>query len=160
VLKHKFVEIEKPKEGEPPNRDAGKRYYIEEMPALKAERWARHAIGAMSRQELNVREEFGKLGFLGLYLLGLQALAGGDMPAVDALMDEMLPCIKIQESPDFIRPLGGDGDIWEISTLYRLRKELVELHMGFTFQELASILAAAAVSARQPDSSTTQTSPP
>ena len=96
MLKHKFVEIEKPKEGEPPNRDAGKRYYIEEMPALKAERWARHAIGAMSRQELNVREEFGKLGFLGLYLLGLQALAGGDMPAVDALMDEMLPCIKIR----------------------------------------------------------------
>lgn len=158
MLKHKFVEIEKPAEGQPENRDAGKRYVLTEMTALRAERWARRAIGAMSRQELDVREEFGKLGFLGFYLLGLQALAGGDMDAIDGLMDEMLTCIKIQESPEVIRPLGGDGDVWEISTLYLLRKELVELHMGFTFAELALMLVAA--SAKSQDSSITQTSPP
>lgn len=159
MLKSKFVEIEKPAEGQPANRDAGKRYYLEEMPALKAERWARRAIGAMSRQELDVREEFGKLGFLGFYLLGMQALAGGDMDAIDGLMDEMLTCIRIQESEQVIRPLGGDGDIWELSTLYHLRKELIELHMGFTFAELASMLVAAA-SAKPQDSQSTQTSPP
>lgn len=159
MLKSKFVEIEKPAEGQPANRDAGKRYYLEEMPALKAERWARRAIGAMSRQELDVREEFGKLGFLGFYLLGMQALAGGDMDAIDGLMDEMLTCVRIQESEQVIRPLGGDGDIWELSTLYHLRKELIELHMGFTFAELASMLVAAA-SAKPQDSQSTPTSPP
>lgn len=149
MLKHKVVEIEKPAPGMPENRDAGKRFHLEEMPALRAERWARRAIGAMSRQELDVREEFGKLGFYGFYLLGLQALAGGDMDAVDGLMEEMLTCIKIQESESVVRPLGGDGDIWEMSTLYRLRKELVELHMGFSFAELASMLIDSAASARE-----------
>jgi hypothetical protein len=79
---------------------------------------------------------------LGFYLIGFQALAGGDINAVDALMDQMLPCIKIIESPTVARPLGGDGDIWEVSTLYQLRKELIELHLGFTFAELASTLVA------------------
>jgi hypothetical protein len=157
LLRNKIVPIPTPGPGERENRDAGRSYLITEMPALKAERWARHAIGAMSRQDLNVREEFGKLGMLGFYLLGLQALAGGDMPAVDELMDEMLTCIKIIESPTVLRPLGGDGDIWEVSTIYLLRKELIELHMGFTFAELALILMAAA-SAQQPDLPNTQTS--
>jgi hypothetical protein len=159
VLKSKFVTIDKPAEGQPANRDAGKRFLLEEMPALRAERWARRAIGAMSRQELDVREEFGKLGFYGFYLLGLQALAGGDMGAIDGLMDEMLTCIRIQESESVIRPLGGDGDIWELSTLYRLRKELVELHMGFTFEELASLLISSAAEAQRGASQSTPTSP-
>lgn len=160
MLKRKFVQIEAQAEGAPENRDAGKRFLLEEMPALKAERWARRAIGAMSRQELSVREEFGKLGFYGFYLLGLQALAGGDMDVIDGLMDEMLTCIKIQESESVVRPLGGDGDIWELSTLYRLRKELVELHMGFTFEDLASTLVSSAVeAARRQPSPSTPTSP-
>lgn len=156
LLKKKIITIETPKEGERPNRDAGRSYQIKEMSALKAERWARRAVGAMRRQDLDVGEQFGKLGMLGFYLLGLQALAGGDMDAVDGLMDEMLPQIKIIESEAVTRPLGGDNDIYELSTIYLLRKELIELHMGFTFAELASMLIAASASTRA-DSPTTQT---
>lgn len=158
LLKTRVVTIPVPAPGERENRDAGRSYLLTEMPALKAERWGRHAVGAMSRQELNVREEFGKLGMLGFYLLGLQALAGGDMSAIDGLMDEMLPCIQIIESATVARPLGGDNDIFEVSTLIQLRKELIELHMGFTFAELASILVVASAT-MQPDSPNTSTSP-
>lgn len=158
MLKTKIVQIETPKEGERENRDAGKTYLLTEMPALKAERWGRHAVAACSRNDLDIKGELAKLGLLGFYLVGFQALAGGDVIAVDALMDEMLTCIKIVESPTVARPLGGDGDIEEVATLVRLRKDLLELHMGFTFGELASILAAAA-SPNQTDSPNTQTSP-
>jgi hypothetical protein len=157
MLKTKIVTIDKPADGERENRDGGKSYLLTEMPALKAERWGRHAIAACNRNDLDVKGEVAKLGMLGFYLVGFQALAGGDIKAVDDLMDEMLTCIKIVESPTVARPLGGDGDIEEVSTLYLLRKELIELHMGFTFAELASILLAAA-SANPTDSPNTQTS--
>lgn len=138
------------------NRDKGRKYLLTEMPALKAERWARHAIAAMSRHDLDAREEIARLGMMGFVLVGMQALAGGDIEDVDALMDQMLPQIQIIE-PAVTRPLTPDGgDIWEVSTLFRLRKELIELHVGFPLAEFASILAASARS--QQDSSNTQTS--
>lgn len=155
-LKTKAVTIEAPADGARENRDAGKTYLLTEMPALKAERWGRHAVAACSRNDLDVKGELAKLGLLGFYLVGFQALAGGDVEAVDALMDEMLTCIKIVESPTLARPLGGDGDIEEVSTLFRLRKELLELHMGFTFGELARMLLAN--SPNLMDSQDTQTS--
>ena len=88
------------------------------MPALKAERWARHAITALNRTDLDAREEIKQLGFLGFYLVGLQALAGGNVEQVDALMNEMLPQIQIME-PAITRPLTPDcvGDIEEVTTL-------------------------------------------
>jgi hypothetical protein len=156
-LKTKVVTIDKPADGERENRDGGKSYLLTEMPARQAERWGRHAVAACSRNDLDIKGELAKLGLLGFYLVGFQALAGGDVVAVDALMDEMLTCIKIVESPTVARPLGGDGDIEEVSTLIRLRKELLELHMGFTLRELASILLAAS-SPIPADSSNTQTS--
>lgn len=156
MLKSKTVTIPHAGAGERPNRDAGKTYLLTEMPAFQAERWARHAIAATHRSDLNVNEEIAKLGMLGFYLVGFQALAGGDIHAVDALMDEMLGCIKIQESRDVVRPIGAQGDIWEVATLYQLRKELLELHMGFTFAELVPKLTATRPAAQT--SQTTSTS--
>lgn len=135
-------------------RDKGRQYVLTEMPALKAERWARHVIMAMSRQDLEIRQEIAALGMYGLIIGGFQALAGGDMAAVDTLMAEMLPQISIVEDK-VIRPIGADGDVWEIWTLKQLRQELIELHMGFTFAELVLMLQAG--TATEQDSSTTPT---
>lgn len=157
MRKTKIVTIDEPAEDERENRDGGKSYLLTEMPALQAEKWGRHAIAACSRNDLDIKGELAKLGLLGFYLVGFQALAGGDVKAVDDLMDEMLICIQIITGPNVVRPLGGDGDIEEPQTIIRLRKELLELHMGFTFAELASMLAAT-VSASQTDLSTTSTS--
>jgi hypothetical protein len=139
-------------------RDKGRKYLLTEMPALQAERWARHAIMAMSREDLNIRAEVAALGMYGFILGGMQALAAGDVDAVDKLMDEMLPQIKIVEEK-ITRPLQGDGDFWEISTIKTLRQELIELHLGFTLAELVSILRASAQDLTQADSSTASTSP-
>lgn len=139
------------------NRDEGKKYLLTEMPARRAERWGRHAVAALNRSDLDAREEIKQLGMLGFYLVGLQALAGGDVEKVDVLMDEMLERIQIIETA-VTRPLGGDGDIEEVTTLYQLRKELIELHMGFTFAELVSSLKSSAESLQQ-DSRNTSTSP-
>lgn len=142
------------------NRDSGKKYLLTEMPALRAERWARHAITALNRTDLDAREEIRQLGFLGFYLVGLQALAGGNVEQVDALMNEMLPQIQIME-PAITRQLTPDcaGDIEEVTTLFKLRKELIELHMGFTFAGLVLILKSSAENPLQ-DSQTTSTSQP
>lgn len=139
-------------------RDKGRKYLLTEMPALQAERWARHAIMAMSRENLDIRSEIAALGMYGFILGGMQALAAGDVDAVDKLMEEMLPQIKIVEEK-ITRPLQGDGDFWEISTIKTLRQELIELHLGFTLAELVSMLQASAKNLTQADSSATPTSP-
>jgi hypothetical protein len=126
------------------NRDSGKKFLLTEMPALKAEKWARHAAAAVNRSDLDIREEIKQLGMLGFYLAGFQALAGGDIDQVDALMDQMLPLIHIVE-PKVTRPLTPDGgDIEEVTTIIQLRKDLLELHMGFTLAELVQILKSSA----------------
>lgn len=154
-LKTKEITIE----GDPKkNRDAGKKFLLTEMPALKAERWARHAIAALNRSDLDAREEIKHLGMLGFYLVGLQALAGGDVEKVDVLMDEMLLQVQTITSANITRPLTPDGgDIEEVGTLFQLRKELIELHISFSFAELALIIRASSAEI-QPDLSTTQTS--
>ena len=139
------------------NRDEGRKYLLTEMPALQAERWARHAIMAMNREDLDIAAEVAALGMWGFVLGGMQALAGGDVAAVDKLMDEMLPQIQIVEEA-VTRPLGGQGDVWELSTWKTLRQELIELHMGFTFAELALSLKAESASTQQ-DLQTSSTSP-
>jgi hypothetical protein len=151
MLKTKEVEITAE------NRDKGRKYLLTEMPALQAERWARHAIMAMNREDLDIQSEIAALGMFGFILGGMQALAGGNVPAVDELMDQMLRQIQIVEE-HVTRPMQAEGDVWEVLTLKTLRQELIELHMGFTFAELVSMLKATSAPTPQ-DSQTTQTSP-
>lgn len=153
MLKKKEVTIDD--QSKETNRDFGKKFLLTEMPALKAERWARHAAAAVSRADLQIREELKHLGMLGFYLLGFQALAGGEIEKIDPLMDEMMKQIQIVETAT-TRALTPD-DIEEVATILRLRKELLELHMGFTFAELALILRNSA-DPLMTDSQTTQTS--
>ena len=122
-------------------RDKGRKYLLTEMPALQAERWARHAIMAMNREDLDIRSEIAALGMWGFVLGGLQALAGGDVAAVDKLMDEMLPQIQIVEEA-ITRPILAEGDVWEVLTYKTLRQELIELHISFSLADLLSTLKA------------------
>jgi hypothetical protein len=139
-------------------RDKGRTYRLTEMPALKAERWARRAVMAMSRQELDIRSEIAALGMWGFVLGGMQALAAGDVDAVDQLMDEMLPQIQIIEERA-VRPILAEGDVWEVMTYKTLRQELIELHLSFTLADLVSILRASAQNqADLQNTSTSQTS--
>lgn len=138
------------------DRDAGRTYVVDEMPALVAEQWAARAFMAMNRERLQISNEIAGLGMVGFAMVGFQAFAGGDWFVVKDLMAEMLPYFSIQESENVVRKIGAQGDIWEVTTLYRLRRELIELSAGFTFADAVSILAA---SAPDKNSQTTSTSP-
>jgi hypothetical protein len=150
VRKTKIVRIEA--EG----RDRGKHFLITEMDAMRAEKWAMQALLAMGRGGVNVPDDVLTSGAIGILASGLSSIAR--LPFEDArpLLDEMLTCISFVPDPSkrdvlnperpISRPLildeaMGDADIQEVATLLFLRKEVAELHLGFSFTAALSTLA-------------------
>ena len=112
-------------------RDKGQVFVIEEMPASQAEKWAARAFIALAKSGVDVPEDIASAGFAGLAVLGLRALGGIDFALAEPLMDEMFQCIRIAESPSFVRNLTED-DIQEVATRLQLRAEVFALHTGFS----------------------------
>lgn len=127
------------------DRDDGKVYTITEMPATKAEKWARRALLALVKGTGGeIPDDIAKMGFAGFAYVGVQALAGLNDDALEPLLDEMMTCVTYHPNPAnmaIVRPYkpGVDEcDIEEITTLLRLRREILELHVGFS---LGSVLS-------------------
>lgn len=157
--KSKRVTIPVPKEGERPNRDAGKTFLVSEQSAVWAEKWASRAFLAISHSGREVPREVLQLGIVGVVVLSMSAFVHSRWEDVEPLMDDMMRCIQICPNPgdlDVVRDLIED-DIEEIETRMRLRQEAIELHAGFTFAEALFFLKGRA-SASQ-DSQPTETSP-
>lgn len=130
------------------NRDAGKIYHLTEMPAAKAEKWAMRAFMALARSGFNVPEGIASLGIIGVFMISFQAFRYASFAEIEPLMDEMMLCVRAVPNKDntlVTRPLV-DTDTEEIQTRWDLRKEVLELHSGFTFAEIASMLTKTAVS--------------
>lgn len=122
-------------------RDKGKVFVITEMPASKAEKWAAKALLALSRNGVELPEDVQSAGMAGIAVLGLQALVKLSFEEIEPLMDEMFACVQIKPGPnEFKRPLlqaeditdGSEEDVQEITTRLRLRKEVFDLHVGFS----------------------------
>lgn len=123
-------------------RDKGKTFEITEMPADQGERWAYRVGIALSRGGIEVPTGMFDGGWAGLakmwpYLLvvGLRALHGAQWEEFEPLLDEMMNCVKW--CPPGNAPLqdihpGVDSQIEEVKTRVELRKELIELHLGFS----------------------------
>lgn len=113
-------------------RDKGKKFYIQEMPAREAERWALRALLAMSRHGVDIPESALEGGFASLAAAGLNLIGNISHDDADALMDKMLECVKFQPDNHKLspRPLI-ETDIEEILTLINLRKEVFKLHADF-----------------------------
>ena len=119
-------------------RDKGKCFVIKEMAALPAEKWAYRLITALAHAGADVDVIQGS-GMAGLAAAGIQALPMLNFRDVEPLMDEMLECVSIRPdprgNPTFTRPLvlnGSDNDeVEEVTTLMRLRAEILDLHMRF-----------------------------
>lgn len=129
MRKEKYVTIDA--EG----RDKGKMFFIKEMPASQAERWAFRAFQALARTGADLPDTVAGSGMAGIAVVGLKAL--GTMPYLEAveLMEEMFSCIRIvrdKNHPETAFPLMEE-DIDEISTRLFLRGEVFELHTGFSF---------------------------
>lgn len=115
-------------------RDSGKVFQITEMPSSKAEKWAIRALMALGRGGFDLPEDVNELGWKALAAIGFGALLrGGSFYDLDPLLDEMMECIKIIPSPsnpEVVRNLVED-DAEEITTRFKLRKEVFNLHADF-----------------------------
>ena len=142
-------------------RDAGKAFLITEMPARQAEKWAARAFLALAKSGADVPDDLAASGIVGLATVGLKMFGGMSFADAEPLMDEMAQCWRLvpdPNRPDITRPLQPNGDdIEEVRTYLRLRRETLELHVGFKLADVRSRSAQASAAAAI--TSNTQTSP-
>jgi len=112
-------------------RDANKVWFIEEMPTLQGERWARRvvmSIGGNIPLLQDIEPGMGALAMVGVNALGKMALADAD-----ELLEELLRCVKRipdPNKPDFKAVWIAD-DFEEIATVTKLRWEAFKIHTDF-----------------------------
>jgi len=159
--KTKLVVIPTSDDKDRPNRDAGKAFKITEMSAVRAEKWATRALLAIADSGVDISPEVMRAGMGAMVAVGFRALLTTSFVDAEPLLDEMMSCVELlpdRTRQDVTRPLD-DEDIEEISTLVKLRGEVVELHTGFSVAAYLSKLGAAVQAQATSDSSDTQTSP-
>ena len=131
------------------NRDAGKRYLIEEMPATRAERWAMRALLALMGGNVDLGDVKPGHGMAGLMSVGMDKLACLDWATVQPLYDELLECVYALPKPDneAVRvrqtPAPTHTQVEEVTTQLRQRAEALGLHQGF-YDALATLTARSA----------------
>lgn len=115
------------------NRDFGKAFYIREMSALAAERWAMRVFRAAARGGVEIPDNVAAGGVAGLAQYGFNAIAGGGNDEIDTLLAEMLECVSFIPDPSRseVRRMLTEDDIEEIPTIIKLRMEVMNLHVGF-----------------------------
>jgi hypothetical protein len=143
-------------------RDAGKRFVITEMPAVKAEKWAARALFAIGRSGVEMPDDLASAGMAAIAFMGLRAITSLSFDDAEPLLDEMMRCVTIQPDPavTYTRPTIEE-DFEEVSTILTLRDRVVQLHVGFSIAaELGKLGAAAKASAKdKADTNDTRTSP-
>ncbi|OIQ97217.1 hypothetical protein GALL_207710 [mine drainage metagenome] len=115
-------------------RDRGKQFLLREMPASQAEKWAFRALLALARAGIDLPDDPAEAGLPEIARIGLAALGGMAFDDAEPLMDEMMACVQAVPDPSrpaIRRPLIED-DIEEVSTRLVLRREVFQLHVGFS----------------------------
>jgi len=143
------------------NRDAGKTFFLTEMSAVRLEKWSQRALLALANSGLDIPPEVLRMGAGAVVAAGMRALLGVSFAEAEPLLDEMLQ--SVQFVPDVRRPevlrAFDPEDIEEVSTLFTLRSEVIELHVGFSIAGYLSTLGQSATG-KSPNTPNTQTSPP
>src|SRR6266702_1240453 len=115
-------------------RDKGKQFFITELPASKAEKWAAKAFLALAHAGVEIPDEIRGAGMAALAVVGLNALGRVSFEEAEPLLDEMMSCVQAvpdPKRPTIIRELVED-DIEEVATRIFLRGETFEVHTGFS----------------------------
>lgn len=114
-------------------RDKGKAFHITEMPARPGHRWATRVLFAVMNAGVELDDNVLNSGFAGLASVGLQALGKVHIDVAEPLLNELFDCIKAIPDPSrpaVMRPLCDD-DTEEVSTLFKLQFQVVNLHVDF-----------------------------
>lgn len=133
ALKTKKITIEK-------GRDAGTTFLITEMPIAKADKWASRALLALASGMDGIPSA--SEGMLGMARVALAAFKQIPEDKALPLLDELLDCVEIMMDSGTTRPINlAIGDVSDITTLWKLRKEAFALHIDFLDLELTPISA-------------------
>jgi hypothetical protein len=119
-------------------RDNGKVFKITEMPSEKAEKFAARALLALLRSGMQIPDEVAGAGLRGLAAVGVTAFSRVDLDwsTIEPLLDEMMTCVLIYPPTAGLPPRKPiSDDIEEISTRITLRREVLELHLGFSIAD-------------------------
>lgn len=123
-------------------RDDGKKFFITEMPAMQAEKWAARALLALGRSGLDIPDDFQTAPFAFLAAIGIRSLFSVAFDDAEPLMDEMWDsCVQIVEEKATRRVTADDVE--ELTTIAKIRVEVLELHTGFPLAEKLSELISA-----------------
>lgn len=122
-------------------RDKGKIFRITEKSAVDTEKWCMRVLTAIGRSRSDLPEGAMGVPSSAVMVIGAaRALVSMSFDDAEPLIDEMMQCVQIVPDPSksiVTRPLIPD-DTEEVATLLLLRKEVLELHMGFTMDDLKS----------------------
>lgn len=129
------------------NRDKNKVFLITEMTAEQGESWAMRTLMALMNSNVQIPQNYQKLGMAALATMGFKALSGLKWEAAEPLLREMMDCVKFipdPRKPSVIRPLleshdPENADIEEVSTRVNLRLEVWKLHTDFLLAVLPSL---------------------
>lgn len=141
---------------DPNSRDRNKMFILREMPAAVAEWWAIRALIVMGNSGVQMPTGVMESGLAGLaamermkgtasalFAIGLRILPGVNARELKPLLDEMMECVTYQPPGNFPAQAILEGEmsqIEEVSTILRLRAEVLELHLGFSLAGAASTL--------------------
>ncbi|PXW42173.1 hypothetical protein DET57_114165 [Klebsiella oxytoca] len=117
-------------------RDAGKVFLIREKSADEVEWWAMRVLLALGGSGVDIPDDIASRGAVGIAIEGLSLLMKIPPAEAKPLLDEMMSCVEISPGPDVRRALVKE-DIEEVTTRFALRKEILNLHVGF-FQKDAA----------------------
>lgn len=120
-------------------RDKGKKFFITEMPAVKAEDWACRCLFALGNANVEVPDGVFSLGMAGLAevlpSVGLKALLSMKHADVKPLLDELMQCVQMRPDPRHPQVTQSydqfSSQIEEVSTLFKLKWEVLRLHLDF-----------------------------
>lgn len=112
-------------------RDAGKVFVLTEPAATQSEAVALRLFLAAARSGVAIPDSIKDLGLVGLAIYGIELM--GKVPYEEAKVaaDFLMGCVKINEGK-LVRELE-ESDIEEVATLLKLKKEVLTLITGFTF---------------------------
>lgn len=144
-------------------RDKGKTFLLTEMAAFPAAAWAIRAGLALAKAGFVISDDVVRRGWESLAVAGFNSLAGMQYAELQPLLDEMIGCVQIVRDPkksEFAQTLM-ENDIEEVVTVFRLYREVWDIHASFLLAAMKSKQASTSeTSEAAPVSQNTRTSHP
>ncbi|MEQ5327050.1 hypothetical protein, partial [Proteus sp. fly-1008] len=100
----------------------------------KADNWAMRALFAIANGGIDIEGINPNMGMLGMAQVAIKALSGIKPDVGIPLLDELLECVQVLPSSGNARALIIDSDIKDLSTMFKLRKEVLAIHIDFLTQ--------------------------